>query len=182
MRIGEHQAVRDGFGFTRTASEPAVGAEAVQRLLAREQRGQLLRVERVVLQQVERRGFGAGFAADHAQPAELGFQSHQLDQAARGHGRRTKAIFHLARELVDLGVVRGARQALVQGQAHADFGDVVFGQERLDVEVEVGVHLVHHGFARSSCVASSNILQNRSKPTLSTKPLCSAPQQIAAAA
>ena len=48
--------------LARAAGEAAVGAEAVERLLAGHERGELLRVERRVLQQVQSGGFCARFA------------------------------------------------------------------------------------------------------------------------
>src|SRR6188768_2766335 len=64
--VGQHQAVAHGFVLARATRQAAVGAEAIERLFARDQQTYLGGIERCVLQQVQSGGFCAGFAAHRA--------------------------------------------------------------------------------------------------------------------
>src|SRR5690606_39292473 len=57
-------------------------------------------------------------------------------------GQRTVAIDHFLEHLGDLVLVEGAGQALVQGEALGGFADVLVGNERGQIDTELGIPFV----------------------------------------
>src|SRR5205807_2083264 len=63
-----------------------------------------------------------------------------VEQAPRGLRQGAEAIDELGADVLDLGVVGGAGQALVEGEPLIDLGHIVFGDEAFLRDADHGLH------------------------------------------